>query len=146
MALERSITLLTYCKVEFPKLKAGVYNRTDLIKIVGEMPAGFWLDWLKWGEFSEVLSSEAASTHTDQLWTTMSALGKRGIKVLAVNSPSDQQVWAQFYQPLHVFVLTLPNSETQVIPGLTHALTPANFSSTQIDKRVIEAVAKFLSK
>lgn len=76
----------------------------------------------------------------------MSAVGKKGIKVLAINSPSDQQVWPQFYQALHAFVLSVPHSETHIVPGLTHALTPASFSSNRIDSRVIETTARFLSQ
>lgn len=70
----------------------------------------------------------------------------KGIKVLSINSPSDQQVWPQFYQPLHAFTQVIPNSQVQIIPGLTHGLTPANFQSNRIDQRVVDHVLGFLSQ
>jgi len=124
-------TFLQQCETEFPKIRAGYYNRTDLVQIGGTTPAGFWIDWLKWGDIGE-------------LWKTMSSLSTKGVKVLAINSPSDQQVWQQFYQPLHAFVQSIPNSEIHVIPGLTHLLTPSTLANNRIDSRVLNYIVSFL--
>eukprot|EP01126_Amoeba_proteus_P008900 TRINITY_DN1337_c0_g1_i3.p1 TRINITY_DN1337_c0_g1~~TRINITY_DN1337_c0_g1_i3.p1 ORF type:complete len:303 (+),score=48.81 TRINITY_DN1337_c0_g1_i3:347-1255(+) len=114
----------------FPLIKAGVLNRSE---IVMDAPVGFWEDWLHWAEF-------------DELYRTMSALATTGVKVLSVNSPSDLQVWPQFYQPLHAFVLPLPDSKIEIIPGLTHILTPSSFTTNQIDERVWTAILSFMQR
>eukprot|EP01127_Copromyxa_protea_P024186 TRINITY_DN9390_c0_g1_i1.p1 TRINITY_DN9390_c0_g1~~TRINITY_DN9390_c0_g1_i1.p1 ORF type:complete len:391 (+),score=76.43 TRINITY_DN9390_c0_g1_i1:27-1175(+) len=124
---------LEQCNDQFPKIRAGDYNRTDTVQVGGVAPAGFWMDWLKWGSFAEK-------------WRAMSELGTKGIRALAINSPSDQQVWQQFYQPLHAFVKQIPNSKVLVVPGLTHALTPSNLSSNQVSQTVLEAIVEFLTQ
>jgi hypothetical protein len=81
-----------------------------------------------------------------QQYRTMSALATKGVKVMAINSPSDQQVWQQFYQPLHAFVQLIPNSEVHVIPGLTHILTPSTLANNLVDPRVLDYLVSFLQK
>lgn len=52
--------MLDQCKLEFPKIRAGLYQRSDLVRIGGLAPAGFWIDWLRWGEFSEVMQRDVS--------------------------------------------------------------------------------------
>jgi hypothetical protein len=53
-AISSTQTLLQECETEFPKILSGYYNRTDYVKIGGITPAGFWIDWLRWGDITEV--------------------------------------------------------------------------------------------
>jgi len=126
-----SSLILQESELEFPRIKSGYYNRTDLVRIGGLTSAGFWEDWLNWGKFNE-------------LFGIMDSLAKKAIPVLSINSPSDAQVWAQFYQPLHAFVIPMPGSQVKIIPGLTHILTPAALTNNKIDSRVIDAITAFM--
>lgn len=74
----------------------------------------------------------------------MNSLNGLGVRVLTINSPSDLQVWTQFYQPLHAFVLGLKGSQISIIPGLTHAMTPASFANNKIVQEVLQTIISFL--
>jgi len=128
---EATEILLEQAATEFPKIVAGDYKRTDWVRIGGLLSAGFWMDWIAWGDFGAI-------------YNTTLALSKQGVQFLSVNSPSDGQVWPQFYSDLHAVTYAIPTGQVKIIPGLTHLLTPASLTTNEVDQRVIDAIIHFL--
>jgi len=92
--------------------------------------AKYWRTLMKWGNFTEVYNTmKSAATTTP---------------ILAINSPTDFQIFPEAYRALHSILLSLPNAKISIIQNLCHFLIDNSLTSNQISTEIIEKVANFI--
>jgi len=110
-----------------------IYNGSlsnNTIIPLGGVTVKYWIDLIQWGDFNvlyQTMTKAAVNT-----------------PFLAINSPSDNQVWPEFYESVHAIILSLPNSKISIIQNLSHLLIDSSLSSNLISTEVVDIVSSFI--
>jgi len=112
----------------FPLIKNS--SLPDYAPTFAGVTAQYWRTTIKWGNFNELYQTMLKVSATTPF--------------LTINSPTDNQVWPEFYRPLHSVVLDFPNSQIKIVQNLCHFLIDNSLTSNQISTEVIQAITNFI--
>lgn len=102
--------------------------------LFGQGPCQFFFQWVQ------------KTTPSRFNLTLDSILGKGLGNLLAINSPTDQNVAPADFLPLRAMLGRYPTAKHLTVPDITHLLSPADLSSSNVTAAVLQPLLAFLQE
>jgi dienelactone hydrolase len=128
--LNQAIQVLELVTQSTQAILNGTYPPTELVFWLSpNVPVGYVQSLYAMGQWTEI-------------YTVINRFVSNGGNVMAINSPTDYQVYPKVYNPLHAALQSITNNPQNVfiLNDLTHCLTPSDFSSGSVSQSVFETI------